>query len=49
MSAAFWAPNGQWVADDGPILIMTTGDPSVTRVLTAKSSHGRYGGYPRSR
>lgn len=35
---AFWAPNWQWiVADDNRILIITTGDPSVTRVLTADS------------
>lgn len=38
---AFWAPNWQWiVADDKRILIITTGDPSVTRVLTAESSEG---------
>lgn len=48
MSSAFWAPNWQWVAaDDGRILIITTGEPAVTRVLTAESVGGGYGGYPR--
>jgi hypothetical protein len=31
---AFWAPNGDWIAaGDGRILIITTADPAVTRVL----------------
>jgi hypothetical protein len=31
---AFWAPNWDWIAaSDGRILIITTADPSVTRVL----------------
>ena len=31
---AFWAPNGDWIAaGDGRILVITTGDPAVTRVL----------------
>jgi hypothetical protein len=31
---AFWAPSGDWiVAGDGRILVITTGDPAVTRVL----------------
>ena len=41
LGAAFWAPNWQWIAaDDGRILIITTGNPPVTRVLTAESSRG---------
>jgi Tol biopolymer transport system component len=48
MSSAFWAPNWQYIAaDDGRLLIITTGDPAVTRVLTAESTQGGYGGYPR--
>ena len=48
MSSVFWAPNWQWIAaDDGRILIITTGDPAVARVLPAESTHGGYGGYPR--
>jgi hypothetical protein len=40
LGAAFWAPNWQWIAaDDGRILIITTGRPAVTRVLTGQSSH----------
>ncbi len=44
LGAAFWAPNWQWIAaDDGRILIITTGHPSVTRVLTGESSQGAFG------
>ncbi len=40
LGAAFWAPNWQWIAaDDGRILIITTGPHPVTRVLTAESTH----------
>ena len=43
LGAAFWAPNGQWIAaDDGRILIITTGPRSVTRVLTSGSSQGAF-------
>jgi hypothetical protein len=43
LGAAFWAPNWQWIAaDDGRILIITTGHPSVTRVLTDESSRGAF-------
>lgn len=43
LGAAFWAPNWQWVAaDDGRILIITTGHPPVTRVLTSESSQGAF-------
>ena len=43
LGAAFWAPNWQWIAaDDGRILIITTGHPSVTRVLTGESSRGAF-------
>ncbi len=32
--SVFWAPNWQWIAaDDGRILVITPGDPPVTRVL----------------
>ena len=43
LGAAFWAPNWQWIAaDDGRILIITTGQPAVTRVLTGESSQGAF-------
>ena len=39
LGAAFWAPNWNWItADDGRILIITTGRHPVTRVLTAEST-----------
>ena len=39
LGAAFWAPNWQWIAaDDGRILIITTGPHPVTRVLTSEGS-----------
>jgi hypothetical protein len=45
LSAAFWSPDGQWVAaDDGRILIVTTGTPSVTRVLTDDTTQFGFGG-----
>jgi hypothetical protein len=48
LESAFWAPDWRWIAaDDGRILVITTGDPAVTRVHTAESTHGGYGGYPR--
>jgi hypothetical protein len=41
LHAAFWAPNWQWIAaDDGRILLITPGDPPVTRVLTDRASQG---------
>lgn len=34
LHSAFWSPNWQWIAaDDGRILIITPGPPSLTRVL----------------
>jgi hypothetical protein len=43
LGAAFWAPNWQWIAaDDGRILIITTGSHPVTRVLTEESSRGAF-------
>ena len=34
LSSAFWAPNWQWIAvDDGRILVITPGNPAVTRLL----------------
>lgn len=45
LQSAFWAPDWQWIAaDDGRILIITTGHPSVTRVLTDESSQVAFGG-----
>jgi hypothetical protein len=42
---AFWAPNWQWIAaDDGRILVITTDDPSTTRVLVDEPRGGRSGG-----
>ncbi len=44
LGTAFWAPNWEWVAaDDGRILVITTDDPSTTRVLLADRG-GRSGG-----
>ena len=38
LNSAFWAPNWQWIAaEDGRILIITTGHPPVTRVLSTES------------
>jgi hypothetical protein len=43
--AAFWAPDGTWVAaDDGRILVIVPSDPPVVRVLTGASSQGRFDG-----
>jgi hypothetical protein len=43
LGAAFWAPNWQWIAaDDGRILIITTGHQPVTRMLTSQSSQGAF-------
>ena len=45
LTSAFWAPNWKWIAaDDGRILVITTGNPSVTRVLTDESTQGAFGG-----
>jgi hypothetical protein len=42
---AFWAPSWQWIAaDDGRILVITTDDPSTTRVLVDDPGGGRSGG-----
>lgn len=42
----FWAPNWQWIAasDDGRILVITPGNPSLTRVLVTGSGGGAGGG-----
>lgn len=42
----FWAPNGEWIAasDDSRILVITTGTPSVTRVLVTGTGEGAGGG-----
>lgn len=45
MPAAFWAPDGTWVAaDDGRILVIVPSDPPVIRVLTDESTQGRFDG-----
>jgi hypothetical protein len=45
MPAAFWAPDGTWVAaDDGRILVIVPTDPPVIRVLTGDSSQVRFEG-----
>lgn len=44
LRAAFWAPDGRWIAaDDGRILVITPGD-AVTRVLTDETVGGGFGG-----
>lgn len=45
-SPAFWAPTWQWIAasDDGRILVITPGQPPVTRVLVTDSGEGAGGG-----
>lgn len=42
----FWAPNWQWIAasDDGRILVITPGNPPVTRVLATGTGGGAGGG-----
>lgn len=43
--AAFWAPDGKWIAaDDGRILVIVPDDPPVIRVLTEESDQGRFDG-----
>ena len=38
LTSAFWAPNWQWIAaEDGRILIITTGRPPVIRVLASEN------------
>jgi hypothetical protein len=42
---ALLAPNWQWIAaDDGRILVITTDDPSTTRVLVDEPRGSRSGG-----
>ena len=42
--AAFWSPDYKWIAaDDGRILVITPGNPPVTRVLTGDSSNIVFG------
>jgi hypothetical protein len=46
LNSAFWAPNWQWIAaEDGRILIITTGHPPVTRVLSTESHPGSILGF----
>lgn len=43
--SVFWAPDGRWIAaDDGRILVITPGNPSVTRVLV--DGGGGWGEFP---
>lgn len=43
--AAFWSPDARWVAvDDGRLLVLTTGEPPVARVLTDESRSVAFGG-----
>ena len=45
VSAAFWAPSGDWIAvDDGRILVVVPGAEQEVRVLTDASSQGRFEG-----
>jgi hypothetical protein len=45
LDAAFWSPDWKWVAaDDGRILVITTDEPSVTRVLVDPTDSGGIGG-----
>jgi hypothetical protein len=45
LRTAFWSPDGQWAAaDDGRILVVTTGARPVTRVLTGASKGGAFYG-----
>ena len=43
--SAFWAPNWQWVvvSDIDRILVITTGDPSRTRVLAPDVGWNEFG------
>ena len=45
MPAAFWSPDGEWIAaDDGRLLVIVPDDPPVIRVLTDESTQGRFEG-----
>ena len=45
VSAAFWAPSGDWIAvDDGRILVVVPGAEDEVRVLTDASSQGGFEG-----
>jgi hypothetical protein len=45
LTSAFWAPDGSWIAaDDGRILVITPGEPPVTRVLTDATTMGGFDG-----
>lgn len=45
LRTAFWSPTWQWVvADDGRILVVTTGATPTTRVLTTASKGGAFHG-----
>ena len=45
VSAAFWAPSGDWIAvDDGRILVVVPGAEDEIRVLTDASSQGGFEG-----
>lgn len=45
--SAFWSPDGQWIAaDDGRILVITPGNPAVTRVLVDQMRNGGFSDTP---
>lgn len=45
LTAAFWAPDGKWIAaDDGRILVITPAEPPVTRVLTDETTQAGFDG-----
>lgn len=45
--SAFWSPDGQWIAaDDGRILVVTPGNPAVTRVLVDQMPNGGFNDTP---
>lgn len=45
MPAAFWSPDGRWIAaDDGRLLVIVPDDPPVIRVLTDESAEGSFEG-----
>lgn len=45
LRAAFWSPDWRWIAaDDGRILVVTPGEPAVTRVLADDRGDWGFGG-----
>jgi hypothetical protein len=47
LTAAFWSPDGSWIAaDDGRILVITPGPPPRTRLLIDPSGSASFSGEP---